>query len=310
MYIALLNFMKNSWFVIANPTSGNKKLSKKWKEIKLLLTNHQLDFSLAFSRYRSHEIELVHNAIKNGFRNIIVVGGDGTLHNVVNGIMTQRYVKSSNITLAVIPKGTGNDWIKTYNIPKNLEKAVALIVQKKTILQDIGFIELENTSAYFNNVAGIGYDGHVANKLKGLKRFGSFAYLLSGLFSLFTYKSSNFTIKTNNKTINTKCLMTIFGICKFSGGGMMLTDCKSTNNGLFDVTIAKNFTFFNVLFNTLGLYSGKILTHKKVTTLTSKSITVIPPKGKKTYVQADGEVLGTGKVTATIVEKAINFVVG
>ncbi|MGK0447258.1 MAG: diacylglycerol kinase family enzyme, partial [Polaribacter sp.] len=148
--------MSNSWFIIANPTAGNRKFSKHWKEIQQLLNNNKIDFSYAFTQFSKHEIELVSAAIQQGFRNIISIGGDGTLHHVVNGVMLQRYVKTSDITIAVIPLGTGNDWIKTYNIPCNIKKAVEIIHQNKIISQDIGVLETENkTISYFNNVAGL-----------------------------------------------------------------------------------------------------------------------------------------------------------
>ena len=76
---------------------------------------------------------MVQNAIKIGFRNIISVGGDGTLHHVVNGIMMQRYVKTSDITISVIPLGTGNDWVKTYNIPTSIKEAIEIIYKKNII---------------------------------------------------------------------------------------------------------------------------------------------------------------------------------
>ena len=134
----------SSWFIIANPTSGNRNFSKQWKEIQQLLNNKNIDYSFAFTQFSKHEIDLVQNAINKGFRNIISVGGDGTLHNVVNGIMLQRYVKTSDITIAVIPLGTGNDWIKTYNIPNNVEKSIEIIYRKKTILQDIGVLKTDS----------------------------------------------------------------------------------------------------------------------------------------------------------------------
>ena len=216
--------VENSWFIIANPTSGNQKFSKHWKEIKQSLNNKNLDYSFAFTQFSKHEIKLVDTAIQQGYRNIISIGGDGTLHNVVNGIMMQRYVKTSDITIAVIPLGTGNDWVKNYNIPNDVEKAIKIISIKKTILQDIGVLKTENKNiSYFNNVAGLGYDGYIVNKLKTLKSFGSIAYLLSGLAGLLLYKKSVFKIIFDDKIIETKCLMTIFGICKFSGGGMQFT---------------------------------------------------------------------------------------
>ena len=301
--------MSNSWFIIANPTSGNRNFSKQWEEIQQLLNNKKIDFSFAFTQFSKHEIELVDKAIQDGFRNIISVGGDGTLHNVVNGIMLQRYVKTSDITIAVIPQGTGNDWIKTYNIPNNVEKAIEIISNKKIILQDIGVLETEDkTISYFNNVAGLGYDGYIVNKLKTLKRFGSIAYLLSGLAGLLFYKKSNFKIIFNDKIIETNCLMTIFGICKFSGGGMQFTKDVNSTDGLIDVTLAKNLTILDLVFNLPKLYSGKIVNHKKIETFKTKDITVIP-QTTKPFIQADGELINTGKVRVKIIEKGIQFII-
>jgi YegS/Rv2252/BmrU family lipid kinase len=301
--------MLNSWFIIANPISGNHNFSSKWKQIQLLLDNSNINYSFAFTLFSKHEIELVQNAIQKGFRNIISIGGDGTLHHVVNGVMKQRYVKTSNITIAVIPLGTGNDWIKTYSIPKNIEKAITINNHKKTILQDIGVIKTKNQIySYFNNIAGIGYDGYTVKKLKKLKRFGSIAYLLSGLFSLLTYQKDRFKIIINNNEIETTSLMTVFGICKFSGGGMKFTGNVNTSDGLLDISIIKNITFFDFIYNIRKLYSGSIIHHKKVETYKNNSITVIP-QNQETLIQADGELIGKGTITVTIVKEAINFVI-
>ena len=301
--------MSHSWFIIANPTSGNRNFSIQWKEIQQLLKNKKINFSFAFTQYSKHEIELVDKAIQKGFRNIISIGGDGTLHHVVNGIMMQRYVKTSKITIAVIPLGTGNDWIKTYKIPINIEKSIDIIDKKKTILQDIGVLETADKNiSYFNNVAGLGYDGYIVNKLNSLKKFGSIAYLLSGLAGLLFYKKSTFKIIFNDKIIKTNCLMTLFGICKFSGGGMQFTKDVNPSDGLLDITIVKNLHIFNLIFNIKKLYNGNIVHHKKVETYKTKEITVIP-QSIKPFIQADGELIGTGKVNVKIVKKAINFVV-
>ena len=300
--------MSTSWFIIANPISGNRNFSKQWKEIQQLLNNKKIDFSFAFTKFSKHEIELVDTAIQQGFRNIISIGGDGTLHNVVNGIMTQRYAKTSDITIAVIPQGTGNDWIKTYNIPNNVKKAIEIIHKKNIILQDIGVLETDNSTVFFNNVAGLGYDGYIVNKLKTLKSFGSLAYILSGIAGLLFYKKTVFKIIFDDKILETNCLMTVFGICKFSGGGMQFTKNVNSTDGLLDVTIAKNLNMFDLILNLPKLYSGKIVDHKKLETYKTKAIKVVP-KTAKPFIQADGEVIGTGEVQVKIIEKAINFVV-
>jgi len=301
--------MVNTWFIIVNPIAGNLKFSTKWSEIQLLLDVRKINYSFAVTLYSRHEVELVQNAIQKGFRNIISVGGDGTLHHVVNGIMIQRYVKSSDITIGVIPLGTGNDWIKTYNIPNSVEKAIELIHQKKTILQDIGVANTENSNvSYFNNLAGLGYDGYTVNKLNKLKEFGAVAYLLSGLAGFLFYKKTVFKINFNSKSIETNCLMTMVGVCKFSGGGMQFTKDVNTTDGLFDITIVKNLNIFDLISNIKKLYNGHIVHHKKVETYKTDIITVIP-QASKPYIQADGELIGVGKVTFKIISKAINFVI-
>lgn len=298
----------NSWFIIANPASGNKNFSKIWKKIEQLLKNKNLDYSFTFTQFSKHEIDLVQNAIKKGYRNIISVGGDGTLHNVVNGVMLQRYVKTSNITIGVLPLGTGNDWIKTYKQPNSIEKALEIISKKTTILQDIGVITTDKNTIYYNNVAGIGYDGYIVNKLKYLKKFGALSYLLAGIYGLIFYKKSAYKILINNKELKEKCLMVVCGICKYSGGGMQFTKDVNTTDGLLDITIAKNLNFLDLVINLPKLYSGAIVNHKKVNTYKTSKITVTPINAKP-FIQADGELITSGKLQISIIPKAINFVI-
>ena len=133
--------MLNSFFIVVNPSSGNTNFKKSWETITHFLKLKNINFSYSFTEYRKHEVILVDKAIKQGYRNIISVGGDGTLHHVVNGIMKQRYIKPSKIKLGVIPLGTGNDWIKTYNIPNSIEKSINVIV--KNISNSSSFIEAD-----------------------------------------------------------------------------------------------------------------------------------------------------------------------
>lgn len=298
------------WFLIVNPEAGNGNFTNIWAEIQYQLNIHSITYEYAFTQYGKHEIELVQQAIQNGYTHIIAVGGDGTLHHVVNGIMTQNHVKTTAVTVGVIPVGTGNDWVKTYNIPKKIDLAVAKILKNETVAQDIGYLELADTTAYFNNVAGIGYDGYVVQKLNKLKRFGGIAYLLSGIMGLLFYKKTPFTITIHNETVTTRCLMTLFGICRYSGGGMQLTSYTDSSDGFFDITIAKNLTLLDLLINLPKLYNGRIVNHKKVSTYLSKSVTVSPKNpNDQPFIQADGELIGTGKVTVSIVEKALHFIV-
>ena len=136
------------------------------------------------------------------------------------------------------------------------------------------------------------------------------AYLLSGIAGLFLYKKTTFNIEIEGKLIQTKCLMTLFGICKYSGGGMQLTDYKYSNDGLFDITITKNLVFFDLIKNLKKLYNGLIIKHKKVETHISKKLLITPKSSNNLpFIQADGELIGQGKVTATIIKQAIRFII-
>jgi len=302
--------MLNSFFIVINPSSGNTSFKKSWETITHFLKLKKINFSYSFTEYRKHEVILVDKAIKQGYRNIISVGGDGTLHHVVNGIMKQRYIKTSKIKLGVIPLGTGNDWIKTYGIPLSIKKSINIIISNKTIYQDIGYINmLDNKIEYFNNLAGIGYDGYIVNKLTSLKKIGSIAFLISGLYGLFFYKKKKYEIKINNISLNKKCLMILVGLCKYSGGGLRVTKNPNPLDGLLDITLVKNFSFFELLFNIPKLYNGKIVNHKKVSTFKTKKIIVKNISNNNSFIEADGEIIGINNFNISIIPQAIQFII-
>lgn len=299
------------WFIIINPTSGNGKSKKCIPKLLELLKEYNIPFNSVETQYEKHEIELVQNAISEGYLKFISVGGDGTLHNIVNGIMSQSTVKTSDIKVAVIPVGTGNDWVKTYGITTKIKENLSIIKNEKTTLQDIGKINLLNSKSvvYFNNLAGIGFDGHTVNSINKYKKLGKISYLVGGLDGFTTYKPIKTTLYFNNKEITTKSLMTLIGLCKYSGGGMRMTKDVNPADGLFDITIIKIYGIGSILLNLPKLYSGKIVNHKKVETYKTYKIKVTIPKGIKPFIQADGEIIPTSDFEVEIVPKAILFVI-
>ena len=98
-----------SWMVIVNPKAGSGRGLKDWPVISNLMYNSGLKFTCVFTEHKFHAIELTVSAINKGYRHIVAVGGDGTIHEVVNGIFIQKAVPTTDIYLAVIPAGTGND---------------------------------------------------------------------------------------------------------------------------------------------------------------------------------------------------------
>ena len=302
--------MTNTWYIIINPTSGNGAAKKKWNTIVGYLNHFKLSYCAEYSQYKDHEPVLVNKALHKGYRKFISVGGDGTLHHIVNGIMSQKYVELSEIKIAIIPLGTGNDWVKTYKIPLNIKKAISIISKENTIKQDVGYLQLlsTNKSVYFNNLAGIGFDGFVVKNISKFKKYGVLAYLFGTITSFLHYKNTLLTIKFKNKKIITESLLTLVGICAYSGGGMRLTKNVKTTDGLFDISIAKSFHFLDVILNIIKFYNGKIVDHKKVETYKTENIEIIP-EDPNTFIQADGELIGVGGFKASIITKAICFII-
>jgi len=306
----MLCMRKEIWFLIVNPTSGNFSKKRKWKQITAAFEVNQLSFDFEFTTKPQHEYELVIEALEKGYRKFVSVGGDGTLHHIVNGLLQQQTVALKDVKLAVIPLGTGNDWVKTYQIPKNISEAVKIIKEEHIIFQDIGKLSLLNeaTTVYFNNVAGLGFDGYVVKRNEHMKFLGPISFLVSTILGLIHYRLSEFTIESEQKIITSKSLLTIVGICQYSGGGMQLTKDVAPTDGLFDVSMAKKFTFWTLIRNVASLFNGAVVDHKQVETFKTNLITISTSQ-ENIYVQADGELVGTGGFTAKIVPGVFPFVV-
>jgi len=303
--------MQKKWLVIVNPVAGNGAFKKKWSLIykELILQNFEVE--VVFTEFKNHAVKIVQNYIKQGFTRFICVGGDGTLHSIVNGILSLNPSNIFEIKIGIIAIGTGNDWIKTYHISKDYKKDIQIIKAENTIKQDIGKLNItkNNKTVYFNNLAGIGFDGYVVNKVHKFKNLGFLAYLTGAIVSLTSYKKATLEITFNNTIIKEKTLMLLIGLCKYSGGGMQLTKNSDPTDGLFDISIIHKVHLFNILGNLAGLFNGTITNHKLVNTYKASSLQIKVLDTITTYIQADGELVGSDNFSVSILPKAINFIV-
>jgi YegS/Rv2252/BmrU family lipid kinase len=300
----------NRWFVIVNPSSGNGAGKKLWSRIFERLKCENINFEFHFTEFHKHSVNLTHDAINQGFRRVLIVGGDGTFHNVVNGVMKQTVCASYRITLGIIPIGTGNDWVKTYKIPMKIDQAIDLLLKGRVKQQDVGKITLNDknkTEVFFNNLAGVGFDGHVVNRVNRYKKHGAMAYMIGAIAGLFSYKNFLAEVNIGAEKIKTKSLMILVGICQYSGGGMQLTNTPCPNDGLFDVSLAKDLTKWQIIKNLGNLYSGKIVKHKLVETFKTTNLEVLDVANSQPIIQADGELIGKGSFQVKIIPKAISF---
>ena len=301
--------IKDTFFVTVNPNAGAGKAGKDWPIIKEKLEQSGLKFELAVSQKHQENISHVKSAIENGYRKIIAIGGDGTLHNVVNGIMQQNEVNSSEVKVGMISVGTGNDWVRHHEIPRDYDKAISVIAKGDTQLQDIGKLVYEEGKkhVHFMNFAGIGYDAYVVENTAHLKKYGQSAYLYGLVQCLFKYEAYPLKIEVDGKELmNEEIFLMIAGIGQYAGGGMKLSPNAQSNDGLFDLNIGKKVSKTDIIMLTPKLFSGTYIEHEKVTSHKAKHIKVTP-FSNEVKAEADGELIGTGPFELSLVSNALQF---
>lgn len=303
------------WFIVVNPNAGKRKGEKDWSLIEDLLRRNKLSFEAEFTATKGHAVKLVYKAINAGYRNIIAVGGDGTMNEVVNGCFRQELCSTNEICLSMITVGTGNDWGRMFGIPLDYNEAIQVIRTKNTCLHDTGIVEYYNGSKrkkrYFINIAGLGFDAIVVKKTNLQKekgRSGKALYFWNLLRSLLAYKHTTTEIIIDGKRITDEVFTISLGIGKYSGGGMMQTPNARHDDGLFDITIIKKMRKGEIIRNLKLLYDGTILSHPKIEGYTGKDILI--DSDPLIHVEADGESLGHSPIEFQILPKSINVVYG
>jgi YegS/Rv2252/BmrU family lipid kinase len=256
---------------------------------------------------------LTTDAIENGFRNLIVAGGDGSLNEVVNGIFLQTVCPPEEITVGMIPVGTGNDWIKTFGIPNYYKEAIKVLKQEKVMRQDVGRITFtENDlvkTCYFANMAGFGFDAMVAEKTNHLKnkgRTGITLYLQALGSSFLNYQTAKTHVTIDGQEIDELIFSVSIGIGKYNGGGMMQAPGAIPDNGLFQVTIIRKIGLFGILRNLAGLYSGKYVNDYRVSTFQGRDISI--SSSQNIAGEADGEALGDNKFDIDIFSQKLTVI--
>ena len=309
---------EEKWFVVVNPHAGTNKCIHDWPEIKNLLETAKISFSFVMTEKVYHALSLVQHAIEvEGFKSILVIGGDGTLNEAVNGIMRQKRFHSDEIKIGMITVGTGNDWGRMYEIPASYKKQVKILQKGHTFLQDVGMVKYRYASdeekRYFVNIAGMGYDALVAKKTNILKqrgRGGAIMYLVSLVSGLFQYENTELKIETDGQKVFSGKVFTLsIGICKYNGGGMMQLPNAIPDDGLFDVTLIEKTTKMRVIRNIKNLYDGSFISMKEEKTFTGKKFSITAYPADKLYLETDGESLGHSPLDFEVIPKSIRLVI-
>lgn len=303
------------WLVIINPNAGRRRGLRDWSQIAGWLNHFKFNYHPVFTEFPMHAIDLSKDHIEKGYTRIIVVGGDGTMNEVVNGIFQQQRFKTTDISLGMITVGTGNDWGRMFGIPKDYKEAIQVLLQNKTFIQDAGMVEYKRNNAsenrYFVNIAGLGFDAEVVRKTNRLKekgKGGPLLYLINIFSSLVNYKFVNAVISVDGRDMENEILSINVGICKYNGGGMITVPGAIPDDGLFYLTVINRMSKPNILLSMRRLYDGTINKHPRVDSFSGKSIRV--ESDDRIMLETDGESLGHTPLEFSIIPKSVKIITG
>ncbi len=274
--------VKTKWLFIVNATAGGGKTGKKINQLVHSLTKHQFTYDIELTKFPKHATQLAKAALQDDYFNIIAVGGDGTLNEVVNGVMQSE--KKRQCRLGLLPEGGGNDFAVNFGLPRNIERSVNILGRGRSSKIDVGKIE----DNYFINALGIGFDARVAKYshetryLNGLPR-----YLFSVLRALFDGKEFQAKIILDNYKFNSNFLLISVGNGKSTGGGFFLTPEAKIDDGLLDVCFIGKTNTLRILKLLPAAIKGKHLREPEVNLKQSKKITI--ETKKKLPIYCDGE---------------------
>ncbi len=266
---------------IVNPTAGGKKGKKIMKILHVLtkrLEKENIDYAIHITRELKSSREKTEELIKNGATDIIAVGGDGTLHEVING-----FSNFEKVNLGIIPCGTGNDFARAINLPKKPIKALEIILNNKPQYTD--YMQMPTVRGL--NVIGTGIDVDVLKKYNALKKKNKFGYTKCLIKTLFDFEYTDFVVEIDGEKTSFRSF--IAGVCngyRF-GGGIPICPIASTNDGELDFIAVKEMPRIKIIGAFLKLKAGKILKLKQSIYKKIKEIKIT--SDKPFTVNVDGE---------------------
>lgn len=298
------------WYIIVNPAAGAGAGERQWPRIEALLQELGFSYTVQFTERRGHAIRLVDDAVLRGHRHFLGIGGDGTNHELVNGIMAQATVPSSEIAYALLPVGTGNDWARAYAIPANPRARLQRLLEGRTVLQDVGLVKFmrdgQPDQRYFTNVAGMAYDAYLVAQLeKRPRRPSKLVYLGLIVKHLFDYSLQRARLRFDGRVEEDLFYTINVGICPYSGGGMRFVPQAVPDDGLLALSFARSLPKWEVLVQTPRFYNGTILKHPRVEGFQVKTLRVENLSDQPLLLEADGELLGEAPADFSVLPGAL-----
>lgn len=292
--------MRKILFII-NPVAGHGNGKNLIKIINDFMEPHSIEYAIKISSKIGNVTELAAWGCQHEFTDIIAVGGDGSLVEALNGIDLEK-----DISLGLIPAGTGNDFAKVLDLKKDYLYCLNAIMDNEVRAVDV----CEVNGQRFINVCCCGIDGEIildTDKIKHRIR-GTSAYLLSTLKALATYKAKKVVIKIDDLELRRETIMIAVGNGKYIGGGMMVTPNAEIDDGLFEICIVNKLSKPKLIALFPSIFKGEHIHIKPTVEMYTGKKIQINCIEDRLLINADGNIIGMTPAEIKITGKKLNMI--
>lgn len=300
------------WGIIYNPKAGSRKTQKRWNEIRDYMESRKVVFDYVQSEGFGSVERLARTLANNGYRTIVVVGGDGAINDAVNGIMSSSAEDKENIALGIIPNGIGNDFAKYWGLDEdNYKQAVDWVINRRLRKIDVGccnfFDGEQHTNRYFINAIYIGLGARIVQISDGTRRvwgIRELSFAASMFLLLFERKLYRMHLRVNDEHIRGR----IMTVCVGSARGYGLTPSAVPYNGWLDVSVIYRPELLQLLSGLRMLLKGRILNHKMVKPYRTRKVKIL--RAQNASVSLDGRILDRHfPLEVSIMPEAITLII-
>jgi len=294
--------INKEWVFIVNPIAGNGYGQAIVSKLEEMILKHNIEADIVFTEKSGHAASLSEEYLNKGFRYIIAVGGDGTFNE-----MCRPLINKQNITVGIIPAGTGNDFIQILGFPNRFADHDWDIFFKRSVIRmDAGLCN----GMIFLNGMGLGFDAEVAaenyTEPGKVKRGGKYKYIWHIIKTLLFFREKKMAVVTETGRHETDCFINTIAIGRRFAGGFYLTPKALANDGLLDICMIKKLSLperFSIL---LKVPKGEHTADKRVNYYQTKEINLEFPQVVPFHV--DGELNFSDKFAVTTLPEALNII--
>jgi YegS/Rv2252/BmrU family lipid kinase len=300
---------RDRWCVIVNPASGRPDRGAAWRAIAGALQSEGVAFDAFHTERPGHGEEIARRALLEGRRRIAAVGGDGSVNDVIHGIMDAGLADTRDVTLAVLPQGTGNDWARSLGITRDPAQIARVLAAGRTMLHDVGAIDFPDTGGprrWFINVSGAGYDAWVTEHVPRPVP-SAFTYLGIALRGLARYRAPEFSITAGDARLEGRMLLAFVANGQFCGNRMHVVPIARMDDGLLDVLAVRELSLLQALPKLGKLYAGRILGDRAVRHVQAARVRI--ETRPEAIIQADGQIVGRTPAEFSLLGKALRVIV-